>query len=449
MNRQEFNTIVIGSGSSAYYALVGLNRDPKHKLAVIDERPYGGTCALRGCQPKKYLVSNAEAVAMATHLYDRGVEGPVRTNWQAMQDLKNDFLRGRSDADVEQWQKRGVTTFHGSARMISENEVEVGDAVLRGKNIIIATGALPRHSKIEGSDFINDSEFFLDMAHLPKRILFIGGGYISFEFAHVAARAGAGEVVIMHRSSRPLKAFDSDIVAMVVKASKAAGINVLLDTTPVRITKEVGGYLVHTASGETYETDLIIEATGRTPHLSALADDKGNVEYSPSGVVVNQYLQSVSNPRVYAIGDCAATPYMLAPVADKEGQTVAHNIVHGNTQIIDYSVIPSAVFTIPSIGSVGLTEEQAQQQGGDFRVNYGEPTGWPSSKRIGEEHAAYKIIIDNITDLVVGAHIVRHNAAEVINTFALAMKFNIKASDLADFMWAYPTYTSDLKYMVK
>ena len=449
MNRQTFDTIVIGSGSSAYYALVGLNRDPKHKLAVIDERPYGGTCALRGCQPKKYLVSNAEVVAMAAHLHGRGVDGSVSTNWQALQDLKNDFLHGRSDADVKQWQKRGVATFHGNARMISEDEVEVGGAVLQGKNIIIATGALPRHSKIEGSEHINDSEYFLDMVHLPKRILFIGGGYISFEFAHIAARAGAGEVLILHRSSRPLKAFDSDIVDTVVKASRAAGIDVLLDTSPVQITREQSGYLVHTSSGETYGTDLIIEATGRTPHLSVLTADKGNVEYSSKGVVVNQYLQSVSNPRVYAIGDCTATPYMLAPVADKEGMTAAHNIVHGNTQIIDYSIMPSAVFTIPSIGSVGLTEEQALKQGGDFRVNYGEPTGWPSSKRIGEEHAAYKIIIDNRTDLIVGAHIVRHNAAEVINTFALAMKFSIKASELADFMWAYPTYTSDLKYMVK
>lgn len=449
MNRQAFDTIVIGSGTSAYYALVGLNLAPKHKLAVIDERPYGGTCALRGCQPKKYLVSNAEAVSMAAHLYGRGVEGSIGTNWQALQDLKNDFLRGRSEADVKSWQKRGVATFHGSAKMISEDEVEVGGAVLQGKNIIIATGALPRKIKIDGSEFINDSEYFLDMAHLPKRILFIGGGFISFEFAHVAARAGAKEVVIMHHSSRPLKAFDSDIVTMAVKASRAAGIDVLLDTSPVRITKEEDGYLLHTLSGKAYETDLIIGAIGRTPHLSVLDGDKGNVEHSAKGVVVNQYLQSVSNPRVYAIGDCAATPYMLAPVADKEGQTVVHNIVHGNKQIIDYSVVPSAVFTIPNIGSVGLTEEQARQKGGDFRVNYGEPMGWPSSKRIGEEYAAYKIIIDNSTDLIVGAHIVRHNAAEVINTFALAMKFNIKAAELADVMWAYPTYTSDLKYMVK
>lgn len=449
MMRHSFDVIVIGSGTSAYYAIDGLNHNPNCKIAVIDERPFGGTCALRGCQPKKYLVSNAEAVAMAANLSGKGLLGHVSTNWGALQNLKNEFLHGRSEADVEQWQKRGVATFHGTAKMISEDEVDVGGTILHGKKIILATGALPQRSKIHGSEFIHDSEYFLDMAQLPKRILFIGGGYISFEFAHVAARAGAREIVILHRSSHPLKAFDSDIVAIVMKASAVANIKVLLESSPECITKEGTGYLVHTSSVEKYETDLIIEATGRLPNLSVLAGDKGNVEKSSQGVVVTEYLQSTSNPKVYAIGDCAATPYMLAPVADKEGQTVAHNILHGNSQLIDYSVIPSAVFTIPNIGSVGLTEEQAQHRGGDFRINYGKTTKWPSSKRIGEEHAGFKVIIDNETDLILGAHIARHNAAEVINTFALAMKFNIKASDLADFMWAYPTYTSDLKYMVK
>lgn len=449
MIRHEFDAVVIGSGSSAYYAIDGLNQDRRFKIAVVDERPYGGTCALRGCQPKKYLVSNAEAVAMASHLKGRGINGLPTTNWKALQALKNEFLNGRSEADVEQWKKRGVATFHGSARMIAEDEVKVGDEILNGKRIILATGALPRRSDFEGNEFVHDSEFFLDLPDLPERIVFIGGGYISFEFGHVAARAGAREVVIIHRSSRPLKAFDIDIVSTIMKASKAANINVRLDTSPIRITQEEAGYLLHTSSGETYQTDLIIEATGRAPNLSVLTGGKGNVEQSSRGVVVDEYLQSTTNPRVYAIGDCAATPYMLAPVADLEGQTAADNILHGNSRTIDYSVIPSAVFTIPSIGAVGLTEEQVRESGGDFRVNHGKTAQWPSSKRIGEAHAAYKVIIDNPTDLILGAHIARHNAAEVINVFALAMKFKIKASDLASFMWAYPTYTSDLKYMVK
>lgn len=449
MSKHVFDVIVIGSGTSAYYALDGLNRDSQRQIAVIDERPYGGTCALRGCQPKKFLVSNGEAVAMAAHLSGRGLDGEVTTNWQALQALKNDYLRGRSEAEVTEWQKRGVTTFHGHARMISENQVKVGDEVLGGRKIILATGAVPRRSEIEGHEYARDSEYFLEMANLPKRILFIGGGYISFEFAHVAARAGAQEVVILHRSDRPLKAFDRDIVATVIQASEATHIRVVLETTPVRISESASGYQVHTSTGGVIATDLVIEATGRQPNLSVLADGRGNVAASEQGVVVNEYLQSTSNPDVYAIGDCAATPYMLAPVADEEGKTVVHNIVAPNSRTIDYSVIPSTVFTIPSIGAVGLTEEQARQNGDDFRINTGVTTRWPSARRIGEQHGAYKIIIDRATDLLIGAHIARYNAAEAINILALAMKFKIKAADLAEFMWAYPTYSSDLKYMVK
>ena len=198
-----------------------------------------------------------------------------------------------------------------------------------------------------------------------------------------------------------------------------------------------------------YETDLIIEATGRIPNLSILDGSHGNVEHTPRGVTVNAHLQSVSNPRVYAIGDCAASGAMLAPVADEEGKVAAHNILGTTPRPVDYSVVPSAVFTIPTLATVGLTESEASQQGLDFRVKTGSSSGWPSSKRIGEKHAGYKILISNTDDTIIGAHLARHNASEVINIFALAIKYGIKATDLAEFLWAYPTYTSDLKSMVR
>ena len=134
---------------------------------------------------------------MASHLNGRGINGLPTTDWKALQALKNKFLHGRSEADVEQWSKRGVATFHGSARMIDDDEVKVGDNILKAKHIILATGALPRRTNLEGKEFLHDSEFFLDLPDLPERIVFIGGGYISFEFGHIAARAGAREVLII------------------------------------------------------------------------------------------------------------------------------------------------------------------------------------------------------------------------------------------------------------
>ncbi len=447
MTEKSFDAIIVGSGTSAYFVADGLLKH-NYNLAMVDERPYGGTCALRGCQPKKYLVCNAEAVAMSRHLLGAGIEQVAKTDWEAMQALKNRFLEGRPEAEAKTWEKRGVATFFGRAVMTGPNEITVNSDRLSAPRIILATGAIPRRAPIKGAEHIKDSEAFLDLERLPDRIVFIGGGYISFEFAHVAVRAGAKQVTILHRSARPLRAFDRDIVETVVRAGEAEGVQVVLDETPVSVESNSSGLLLTGSTGAKYHADLIIEATGRVPNLSVLEQGHGNVETNSRGVVTNEFLQSVSNPAVYAVGDCAAAGSMLATVADEQGKAVAANIIGGNRKTIDYSVVPSAVFSIPSIGVVGLTEAQAEEQGLDFRVNRGVTTRWPSSMRIGEKFGSYKVLIDNRTDLIIGAHLARHNAAESINVLALAMKFKIKASDLAEFMWAYPTLVSDLKYMV-
>ncbi|MDX2503725.1 MAG: NAD(P)/FAD-dependent oxidoreductase, partial [Gammaproteobacteria bacterium] len=386
MTRQSFDAIIIGSGTSAYYVADGLIKH-NFNLAMIDERPYGGTCALRGCQPKKYLVCNAEAVAMSRHLIGIGINQAARTDWQAMQTLKNQFLKGRSRAEVKTWEERGVATFSGRAIMNGPNEIIVDNDHLFAKHIILATGATPRRTLIKGSEHVLDSEAFLDLNNLPDRIIFIGGGYISFEFAHVAIRAGAKQVSILHRSQSPLKTFDHDIVKTIIQASREEGINIVLNETPVSVEVSVGIDPVELkltgATGAEYQADLIIEATGRVPNLTVLESGHGKVETGPHGVVVNDFLQSVSNPAVYAVGDCAAAGPMLATVADEQGKIVANNIIKGNKKTIDYSIIPSAVFTIPSIGSVGLTQEQAELQKLYFRINKGETTRWPSSMRIG------------------------------------------------------------------
>lgn len=447
MTTHIFDTIVIGSGTSAYYAITKLN-EAGQKVVVVDERPYGGTCALRGCQPKKYLVANAEAIASARHLEGKGLTNVPTNDWKALQAHKNEFLEGRSEGEVDEFQKMGVTTLSGKAHFVGLNKIEVNGEHYKAANIVVATGATPRKSDFPGTELTHDSEYFLNLPELPKRIVFIGGGYISFEFAHVAAQAGA-EVTILHRSEKPLKQFEPEMVDTVLEASKDAGIKVVLNEAPIEVLKSNNGYTVKGKTGTNYETDLIIEATGRLPNLSVLNGNFGNVEHSTRGITVNEFMQSVSNPRVYAIGDCANSGAMLATVADEEGKLAALNILADEPTGIDYSVIPSAAFTIPDLASVGLSEEQAIEEVIDFRINQGTTRDWPSSKRIGEKHGAYKILINREDNTIVGAHLARHNAAEVINIFGLAIKHGIKAQELAEFLWAYPTYTSDLKYMVK
>ena len=430
MDEKRFDVVIVGTGTSAYYGAQNLAAAGKN-VAIVDEREYGGTCALRGCQPKKYLVANAEAVAGARHLVGTGIKASPQSDWQALQRLKNAFTEAIPENSVKGFAEIGIETFHGRASFLDENSIKVKNQRLRGEVILLATGSNPRTSEIPGAQFLHDSEYFLNLAELPEKIVFIGGGYISFEFAHVAAAAGAA-VTILHRSEKPLKAFDQDMVTIICKASEEAGIKVITNEPAVDVQKQTAGFKVIGKSGTAYDADLVIEASGRVPNLSVLDNGKSNVETSARGIVVNQYLQSVSNTRVYAVGDVAATPYQLAPVADREGQIVAENILNGNIKSMDYSVVPSSVFTIPTLATVGLTERAAQASGKNFRVNKGTTVNWPSSKRIGETNAGYKVLIEEGTEKILGAHIARHNAGENYQYFCTgnAVRPNYKQSEI-------------------
>ncbi len=307
-----FDVIIIGSGTSAYYCATPLIEAGK-KVAMIDERPFGGTCALRGCQPKKYLVANADAVAMARHLVGKGIVEAPKTDWKALQALKNQFLEGRSEEDFEDWREAGATAILARARLVAEDAVEVGGQRLTADRIVLATGGSPTKMDVPGKEFIGISDDFLDLPELPERIVFVGGGYISFEFAFVAAYAGA-KVTILQRSDHVLKGFEQEMVGIVLEAARELGIDVRMGEEIARVDKERGGLKITTKKDSMIEADLAIEAIGRLPNLSVLEGDKGNVAHSRKGVEVNEFLQSVSNPRVFAIGDCAASGPALAPV---------------------------------------------------------------------------------------------------------------------------------------
>jgi len=446
MSEYSFDVVIVGSGTSAYYCAHRLV-DGGKQVAMIDEREYGGTCALRGCQPKKYLVANAEAVAGASHLVGNGIVAAPHTDWKALQRLKGEFLQGLPEESRAGYDASGIRTFNGHATLSGPDCVQVGEDRLKAEHIVIATGSLPRRCSIPGCEYAGTSDDFLNLPDLPSRVVFVGGGYISFEFATVTAHAGS-RATILHRSANVLKNFERDCVGTLLKAASHTGIEVVTNETPVRIEKATRGLLVHGESGNRYEADCVIEATGREPNLSILAGPDHGVEHSPKGVLVNEYLQSVSNPRVYSIGDVSSSGQQLATVGDYQGELAATNILEGNTQKADYRVVPSAVFTIPTLATVGHDETSAKTAGLDYRVNCGETAEWASSKRIGEHHGYYKVLIENGTDRILGAHLVRHNAAEVINIFALAIRQSLTSHDLKSVMWAYPTSSSDLKKMV-
>jgi len=224
---------------------------------------------------------------------------------------------------------------------------------------------VPADLKIPGTGYLTTSDQFLELNELPRRIVFIGGGYIAFEFAHVAARAGS-QVTVLHRGPRPLALFDPDLVDQLVERTRELGIDVHLGTEAIGIEKSFAQLIVRAvASGETgtFQAEMVVHAAGRVPEINDLNLDVAGIEWDKRGVRVNEFLQSVSIPSVYAAGDAAASGGPpLAPVASYEGQIVATNLLNGNRETPNYLGIPSVVFTIPQLAAVGLSESEASEQ---------------------------------------------------------------------------------------
>lgn len=442
-----YDVLVIGTGAAASTVARKCAKAGK-KVAIVDSRPYGGTCALRGCDPKKVLVGATTLLETVRRMSKAGVRAPDATiAWQDLMAFKRTFTEPVPESVERSFDSAGIDTLHGRARFTGKDKVVVADQEVQAERIVIATGAKPRPLDMPGADKIIDSTRFLDLESLPNRIAFIGGGYISFEFAHLACIAGA-KTTILHNMARPLGKFDPDLVDRLVEASRALGVEIRLDA-PVTAVEGEGPYEVQTKDGGTVTADLVVHGAGRVPEIDDLDLETGGVERDKKGVVVDEHLRSVSNPHVYAAGDAAASPGLpLTPVATAEGHTVAANIIKENARTVDYTGTASVVFTSPPLAGVGLTEQEAADQGLDVKVEQGDMTDWFSYRRLNDRVAGYKVLVDRSTGRIVGAHILGAHAGETICLFALAIREKIPASHLKKVPWAYPSHVSDLPYMV-
>ncbi len=421
---------------------------------MVDKQPFGGTCALRGCDPKKVLVGAAAAVDGARALAGKGVHtNGLAIDWAELMRFKRTFTDPYPDKRRSALARARIETFDGVARFVGPSQLAIGaSTMLEGSRaIVIATGAKPADLPVAGHEHLMTSDRFLDLPSLPPAVTFVGGGYISFEFAHVAARAGA-RATIVHRGSRPLARFDPDLVDRLVERTSALGVDVRLGAE-VKAIENLGNLCRVTFRGPQgdglVDSDLVVHGAGRVADIGDLGVELAGVRASSAGVEVNQYLQSVSNPMVWAAGDAAATAGPpLTPVAGYEGRVVAANLLEGPHVTADYAAIPSVVFTVPSLAGVGLTEQQATEQALDFTVNRQDTSTWYSSRRLGEEYSAFKVLVENHSRRILGAHLLGPHADETINLFALAMRAELTADRFKDMLWAYPTQASDTAYMV-
>ncbi len=451
MTTKAFDLVVIGTGSAGS-TVASRCRSAGWQVAIVDSRPFGGTCALRGCDPKKVLVGAAELIDWNHRMKGRGIHADsLRLDWPELMAFKRTFTTPVPQNREESFAHAGIVAFHGQARFVSPTSVQVVNEVLEARHIVVASGAKPVELSIPGESLVTTSDQFLELNELPLHILFVGGGYISFEFSHVVARAGA-KATIVHRGASPLEQFDGDLVAQLLQRTHQIGIEVHLKAEVVSIEEGPGHLKVHAMThGErrVFETDMVVHGAGRVADIQDLNLPAAHVKYDGRGVQVNQYLQSVSNPAVYAAGDAANSGGPpLTPIAGYGGEIVAANLLHGNSAKANFLAVPSVVFTVPPLARVGLLEEAAREQGLKYRTNHEVTSSWYSSRRIGEGCSGFKVLIEEGSDKILGAHLLGPEASEVINLFALAMRSRMAASDVKDALLAYPTHGSDIVYML-
>ncbi len=464
-----YDLIVVGSGVAAFGVATRVRR-AGWRVAIVDYRPVGGTCALRGCDPKKVLVGIAAALDRAGRLHGRGLTGDMRLDWLALIRFERSFTDPVPEQREQSLARAGIDAFHGLARFAGRDSIVVQsgahsgavrgehgsvgghDEVLRARRFVIASGAEPVKLHIPGEEYLTTSEQFMALEALPDRIVFVGGGYIASEFSGIAARAGA-RVTLLQRGERILPQFDPDLVAWLAQSFRSAGIEVRTGAAVEAIERNADGksFRVRVSSPQgqmTVGADLVVHAAGRAPALTDLALSQGGIGAKEGRLELNEFLQSTSNPVVYAAGDSAHCGPPLTPAADSDAQVVASNLLEGNHVKASYAGMPTVAFTIPPIASVGMSEAAARAEGHRFRSNCRRVPSWYTARRLNEPLYGFKTLVEEGTGRILGAHLVGPGADETINLFALAIRHGLAAEKLKEAHFAYPTAASDVTHML-
>lgn len=449
-NGKSFDLIVIGGGTGGN----GVARTVAHagwKVASIDSLPFGGTCALRGCDPKKMLVAVTEGVEWARNLGGKGLDGRAAVDWPAMLAFKRTFtdvMPGRIEGGLA---NEGVSVLHGEASFTGPGAIELNGEPLSARYFHLATGARPMTLNIPGEELLATSTDFLELPGRPDRVVFVGGGFIAMEFAHVSKRAGTREVTVLEMTKRPLDHFDPDLVDILVDATADLGIDLRTEAKVLGVEKKGADFTVtyETPNGvKTVHCDLVVHATGRVPNVDHLNLERAGVEHGRKGIKVSRFMRT-TNPAIFAAGDCADSGPNLTPVSAYEGHVAAKNLLAGKDEReADYPPIPSVVFTLPALASVGLSEAAARDQGLDFDTHFEKTVDWYSSLRVGARYSAYKVLVEKGSRKILGAHLLGPGAEQQINLFAMAMSAGLGANKIKGLIFAYPSFASDISSMV-
>ena len=447
---EKYDVLILGGGNAGMGVTVA-TRAAGLSVAMVEPRDLGGTCPNRGCTPKKVLVAAAHALDEIGRA-DRHaiiVDKP-RLDWPALIEREKAIIRDIPSRLSGLMAKRGVDVISGEAMFIRSNAIRVNNRELEAKNIVIATGSKPRPLPIPGAEHLTISDDVLNDPELPRAVVFVGGGVIAFELGHVYARAGV-DVTILEALPQLLAGFDEDAVARLRGESVRLGIGIHTKAWVKRIDEVNGRLRVSFAKDgveRLVEADRVVNCAGRVSNVEGLDLGAGVIVHREGRIEIDDYLRSRSNPEIYVCGDAVWNSPQLSPVATYEGGIVGRNIVDGPKHRPNYAHIPASLYTIPALASVGLTEAKAREQGLRVKAHVNDMQDWLSARTYAETVAWSKIIVEQSTDRVVGAHIVGHAGEELIHIFALAMKHGITAPQLAEMVYGFPTFSADIRNMM-
>lgn len=443
----DFDLIVIGAGSGGV-RLARMSAQRGARVAVIESRYLGGTCVNVGCVPKKLFVYGAHVHDELEDAAGYGWNVPtsdVTFDWPTLVANKNAEIERLNGIYGRMLQNAGVTIIEGTASFSDANTVVVGDTSYTAKHVTVATGSWPVVPDIPGKECVVTSNEMFYLPQLPKRAVIWGGGYIAVEFAGILAGLGV-ETTLLYRGELFLRGFDTDIRNFTEQEMRKKGINLQFGVNIDSVEPEGNQYRVHLNNGETLETGLVMAATGRKALVEGLGLTELGVELSESGhVVVDDHFQTAV-PSITALGDVIGTP-QLTPVALAQGMVLSRRLFGDGQGDMDYSAIPTAVFCQPNIGTVGWTEDEARAAGHSLRIYRSEfrPMKYTLSGR--DERSLMKLVVDDQTDKVLGAHMVGPDAGEITQGLAVAIKAGATKAQFDSTLGIHPTSAEEFVTM--
>jgi glutathione reductase (NADPH) len=444
-----YHIVILGAGNAGF-GVSQIAHAAGKSIAFVEAGEFGGTCPNRGCTPKKVLVAAAQALHEIELAPQHGIEvGPARLDWAKLIDRKNEMIDFIPGAMEDTAKSRG-TIYKGKASFVDANAIEVNGTRIEADNFVIATGSMTRPLSIPGAEYLITSDDVLSERELPNEVVFIGGGVIAMEFSHVYARAGS-KVTILEMMPRLLPRLDHDAVVAIQKESERLGIDIKTGVEVEAIERlgdKLKVHFMHDGKQLSVAADRVVNGSGRIANVADLNLEAANIAHDGIRIEVDEYLRSVSNPSVWVAGDSLVHSAQLSPLATYEGRIVGQNIVDNAQLKPDYSIVPSAVYTVPALSSVGMTEAGAKQAGVDVEVVISDMSSWFSARFYAETVAWAKVLVEKGTRRIVGAHLVGHHGEELIHLFALAMRHSISADQLGDEMYAFPTFAADIKSMI-